>query len=191
MVALSGFVDTYYKKIKAEDAVKKVVGVKALAEGLQVGNSSFYQKSDSDIAEAVLFALQQHTSVPHENVKVKVEDGIVTLEGQVDWNYQRKLAEQAIEGLAGIRAIVNNIAIYSVTTGDNVKKRITDAFKRHAVLDASKLKAEVVGTKVILRGAVRSYAEKEDAELAAYSAPGIFEIENRIIIDTPEYSYEE
>lgn len=191
VVSLSGFVDTYYKKIKAEDAVRKVIGVKALAEGLQVGASPFYHKSDSDIAQSVLSALVHHTSVPNENIQAKVEDGIVTLEGQVDWNYQRKLAEQALEGLPGIRGIVNNIVIHSAATSENIKKRITEAFRRHAVLDASKLTAEIVGTKVILRGSVKSYAEKEDAEIAAYSAPGILQIENRIAIDTPEYSYEE
>jgi osmotically-inducible protein OsmY len=191
VVTLSGFVNTYFKKIKAEDAVKKISGVKALAEGLQVGKSPFYKISDSDIAEAVLSALQKHTSIPDENIKVKVEDGIVTLEGQVDWNYQRKLAENSLEGLAGVRGIVNNLIISSVATSENIKKRIADAFQRHAVLDASKLIAEIVGTTVILRGTVKSYSEKEDAENAAYSAPGIFKIDNRITIDTPEYSYED
>jgi len=191
VVSLSGFVDTYYKKIKAEDAARKVAGVRALAEELQVGPSPFYHKSDSDIAETALSSLRQHTSVPNENIKIRVEDGIVTLEGEVDWNYQRKLAEQALEGLAGVRGIVNNLVIHSVATSENIKKRITDAFKRHAVLDASKLTAEIVGSKVILRGTVKSYVEREDAESAAYSAPGIFQVDNRIAIDTPEYSYEE
>jgi osmotically-inducible protein OsmY len=191
VVSLSGFVDTYYKKIKAENAARKVAGVRALAEELQVGPSPFYHKSDSDIAETALSALRQHTSVPNENIKIRVEDGIVTLEGEVDWNYQRKLAEQALEGLAGVRGIVNNLIIHSVATSENIKKRITDAFRRHAVLDASKITAEIAGSKVILRGTVKSYTEREDAETAAYSAPGIFQVDNRIAIDTPEYSYEE
>lgn len=174
VVTLSGFVDTYYKKIKAEDAAKKVAGVKALAETLQVGVSPFYKKSDSDIAEMVLSMLKQHTSIPNENIRVKVEDGVVTLEGQVDWNYQRRLAEQAVEGLAGIRGIVNNLVIKSVATSENIKKRITAAFHRQATLDASRLTVETIGTKAILKGTVRSFAEKEDAETAAWSSPGIF-----------------
>lgn len=191
VVSLSGFVDTYFKKIKAEDAVKKISGVKALAESLQVGISPFYKKSDSDVAELVLSMLRQHTSIPDENIKIKVEDGIVTLEGRVDWNYQRKLAEQALEGLAGIRGIVNHLVIKSVTTSENIKKRITAAFHRQAAIDSSRLTVEIIGTKAILKGTVRSFAEKEEAESAAWSSPGIFEIENHLIVDTPEYSYEE
>ncbi|MBL7696904.1 MAG: BON domain-containing protein [Chitinophagaceae bacterium] len=191
VVTLSGSVDTYYKKIKAEDAVKKVSGVLALAESLQVGLSPLYQKSDSDIAESVLSALKQHTSIPDENIKVKVEDGIVTLEGLVDWNYQRKIAEQALEGLAGVRGIVDNLIIKSVASSENIKKRIKEAFHRQATLDASRLSVETVGTKAILKGSVRSFAEKEDAESAAWSSPGVFEIDNRISVEAPEYSYEE
>ena len=191
VVSLSGFVDTYYKKIKTEDAVKKVSGVKALAESLQVGVSPFYKKSDSDIAEMVLSMLKQHTSIPDENILVKIEDGIVTLEGRVDWNYQRKLAEQALEGLAGIRGIVNNLVIKSVATSENIKKRINAAFHRQATLDASRLTVETIGTKAILKGTVRSFAEKEEAESAAWTSPGILNIDNRITVETPEYSYEE
>jgi osmotically-inducible protein OsmY len=191
LVTLSGYVDTYYKKIKAEDAVKKIIAVRGLVEGLQVGMSPVYKKSDGDIALATLSVLKQHTSIPDENIKIKVEDGIITLEGQVDWYYQRKLAEEAIQGLAGIRGIVNNLIIKSVVTSENIKKRIIDAFQRNALVDASKLSVEIIGTKAILRGNARSYAEKQDAELAAYNAPGIFEIDNRITIEAPEYSYEE
>lgn len=191
VVTLSGSVDTYYKKIKAENAAKKVVGVRALAEDLRVGVSPLFKKSDAEIAEAALTALRQHTSIPDENLKLKVEDGIITIEGQVDWYYQRKLAEDSLQGLAGVRDIVNNISVKPLTTGENIKKRIADAFQRNAALDASRLSIDLVGSKAILKGNVRSFTEKEDALNAAWSAPGIFEVDNRITVEAPEFSYEE
>jgi osmotically-inducible protein OsmY len=191
IVTLSGSVDTYYKKTKAENAVKKVRGVKALAEQLRVGVSPFFKRTDSEIAESVINALREHTSIPEEKIQIKVEDGVVTLQGELDWYYQKKLAEDTLSGLAGVREIINAIKVKPFVSSEDVSRRITDTVKRNATLDASHIHVQVVGNKAILTGEVRSLSEKEDAAAAALSAPGIISIENLITVNQLEYSFEE
>jgi osmotically-inducible protein OsmY len=189
VVTLSGHVDSYSKKLVAENAAKKIKGVKAIAEDIQIGVSPAYRKTDTDIATAVLNALKWHAAVQEEKVKIKVEDGYVKLEGEVEWEYQRNYAKSAIEHLEGVRSVLNFITVKPKVSPSEIQRKISAAFQRSASLDADKIAAEVIGSKVILRGFVRSYAEKEDAANAAWSAPGITDVENKLVIKLLEYAY--
>ncbi|TAL57734.1 MAG: BON domain-containing protein [Bacteroidetes bacterium] len=189
IVTLSGTVDTYGKKVAAEDAAKSVMGVKAVAEDIQVKLSSSGKRNDTEIAEAVMNALKWHSAVREDKIKVKVEDGWVTLEGEADWEFQRSAARSMVEDLTGVIGIINNIRIKPSVVANDIKKRINSAFHRSATVDSEKINLEVVGSKVILTGKVRSYAEKRDAENAAWLAPGINKIENKLQIDTEVFAY--
>jgi osmotically-inducible protein OsmY len=180
IVTLTGIVDSYSKKLVAERVAKNTSGVKAIAEEIQVGISSSSRRTDTDIAEAILTALKWHTAVNENKIKIKVEDGVVTLNGEVEWDYQRRAAKKAIENLAGIRAIYNFISVKTTATPVDIKKKISDFFHRSATIDSDRVTVEVAGNKVILRGTVQSIKEKEDAELAAWAAPGIIDVDNRL-----------
>jgi osmotically-inducible protein OsmY len=191
IVTLSGQVDSFSKKLAAEKAAKKVAGVKAVAEDIQVGISPSFRKTDAEIAEAVLNALKWHTAVQEEKIKIKVEDGVVRLEGEVEWDYQRTNAKSAIENLTGVRSVVNLIRLKPKVTSADIQQKIRSAFQRSASVDAGKIITEVAGSKVSLYGKVRSLAEKEDAEIAAWNAPGVVNVESHLEIEVPEYAFEE
>lgn len=191
VVTLSGQVDSYSKKLSAEKAAKKVLGVKAIAEDIQIGVSPAYKKTDTEIAEAVLNALKWHTAVQEEKIKIKVEDGNVRLDGEVEWEYQRTNAKTAIENLSGVRSVINFITVKPRATATDVRQKIASAFHRSATIDAEKITTEVVGSKVTLRGKVRSIAEKEDAEIAAWNAPGVTVLENKLTVEEPVYEFAE
>lgn len=187
VVTLSGLVDTYFKKIAAERAAKRVAGVKAVAEDIQVGVSPAFPKTDTEIAQKVIDALQWHSGIQEEKIKVKVEDGHVKLEGEVDWEYQRNSAKTAIEHLNGVRSVINFITIRPRVTPSGLEQMINAAFHRSATLDANKIAVEVEGGKVTLRGKVRSYPEKEDAEITIWNAPGVTSLESKLEVFEPEF----
>lgn len=191
IVTLSGQVDAYSKKTQAERAAKKVLGVKAIAEDIQVGISPVYKKNDTEIAEAVVNALKWHTMIPDEKIKISVEDGTVKLEGEVEWEYQRSQAKSAIENLTGVRFVTNLVSVKPKVTPYEIQLKINNAFQRSANIDAGKVTVEVQGSKVILKGEVRSFAEKEDAENAAWAAPGVITVESKLEIKEPEYAFED
>jgi osmotically-inducible protein OsmY len=188
IVTLSGQVDSYYKKRSAEEAVKKVSGVKAIAEDIQIGVSPAYSKTDTEIAEAILIALKWHTAIQEEKIKVKVDDGNVTLLGTVDWDFQRVNARKAIEGLPGVKSVLNLITVNPKLTPAGIKQKIESAFQRAASINSRKIKVDVAGSKVILSGTVSSLAEKDEAETSVWNANGVEEVENRLEIEAPEYS---
>jgi osmotically-inducible protein OsmY len=184
IVTLSGMADTYSQKLAAERAVKKVLGVRAIAEDIQIGVSPVDKRTDTEIAQAAVTALYWHSAVPEDKVTVKVEDGIVTLDGTVEWDYQRHSALQAVSHLTGVRNIINQITVKPNKLAQDVQAKITAALHRSATVDAEKIKVEIDGSKVILRGMVRSFAEKEDVEEAAGYAPGVSKVESYLYVES-------
>jgi len=184
IVTLTGTVDKYIKKTSAERAAMKVTGVKAIANDIEVKLSDWNAKNDTEIAEVVLNALKWNTSIPDDKIKVIVEHGWVTLEGQVEWGFQRDAATSAVEYLIGVKGINNRIEVVSsVATSDSVKNKIRAAFLRDHYLNANKIKVELNGSTAILKGLVNSLPEKRAAENAAWSAPGISKVENKLEVD--------
>lgn len=187
VVTLSGAVDTYTKKLLAETAAKRVLGVKAIAEDIEVKVSGTGIKNDSEIAEAALSALKWQSTFLEENVKVKVESGWLTLEGQLEWEFMKSSAARAVENLVGVRGVTNAIKITPKLDPVDIKRKIKNAFHRSATIDSDNISIETIDNKVILTGKVRSWVEKKDAERAAWLAPGVNMIDNRLVIDTEVY----
>lgn len=186
IVTLTGQVDSYYKKISAEKAARKVAGVRAIAEDIQLRVSPSFIKTDAELAESVLNALKWHSAVDEEKLKIKVENGVVTLDGEVEWEFQRTSARNAVSNLLGVRNVISNIVLKPKLTAIDIKAKISSAFHRTATIDAQNIEVEILGNKAILRGRVRSYAEKDDAESAAWSAPGIAYVDNKLELE-PEF----
>lgn len=189
IVTLTGQVDSYAKKLEAEQAAKKVFGVKAVAEEIQVGLSPAYRKNDTEIAAAVLHALKWHTAIPDDRVQVKVEDGFVKLEGEVEWAFERDSATNAVKYLTGVRSVSNLITIKPKVTVHELEKKIRAAFHRSATVDAEKITVTVEGNKATLTGKVRSFAEKREAENAVWAGPGIFSLDSKLVVEEPELVY--
>jgi osmotically-inducible protein OsmY len=181
VVTLSGFVSTFWDKDAAERAAKRVYGVKAVANDISV--KPLWQRSDPEIARDAIQQLERHISIPDDKIKVSVKNGWVTLEGTVDREFQKKFAHSAVKKLKGVTGITNKITIKPKTTPEEVKDKIEDALRRSAELDARRIRVEVKDGSVTLHGRVRSWAEREEAERAAWSSPGTTVVENEIVVE--------
>lgn len=183
VVTLSGTVSNYAKKFKAERAAERVHGIKAVALDLNVKIPTSSMRTDTEIAHAALNALKWDVEVPDDKITLRVEDGRVLLEGEVDWQYQRAAAERAVRNLAGVKSVGNLISVKPKHVSPfDVSAKIKEAFKRSAEVDSSKVNVESLDGKVILKGFVRSWAERRDAENAAWSAPGVTQVEDRLAV---------
>jgi osmotically-inducible protein OsmY len=183
VVTLAGHVDSYAEKWAAERVASKVKGVKAIANELEVVPPSSHTRTDADIAHAAVDALRWSVMVPHDRIKVRVEDGWITLEGDVEWYFQREATERAVHNLVGVKGVTNLITVAERPAPTDMKAKIKEALQRGAAFDAEHIDVEIEGHKAILKGTVRSYAEWRDAERAARNAPGITEVDNRLTID--------
>ena len=189
VVTLTGFVDAYPKKAAAEKVAKGVAGVKALAEDIQVKYGDNYKKTDKEIAKAAVNALEWNASVPKEKVMLKVDNGYIYLTGELPWDYQRNAAKRTLQNLLGVKEVINNIEIGPKVEPHNIEGQITKAFERSADLEAKGIRVQADGHTVQLKGKVHSMKEKELAEKAAYKAPGVFQVQNDIVVQYyPELS---
>ena len=182
VVTLTGWVDSYTKKWAAEEAVRRVRGVKAVANDIEVRLPSSSERTDADIAAAAVRALEWDAFLPVDKIKVTVSKGFVTLEGSVDWQYQKSDAERVVRRLTGVKGVSNLITVKPRVAPAELKRQIEQALVRSAETDAQKITVEVDGSKVVLRGTVRSWAERQEAERAAWAAPGVTSVDNRITI---------
>jgi osmotically-inducible protein OsmY len=181
VVTLSGFVSSYWEKDAAEKAAKRVYGVRAVANDLEVKLGT--TRTDPEIARDAVHELESHVSIPAQNIKVTVRNGWVTLEGRVDWQYQKELAQAAVKRLRGVLGVTSLIEVKPQVSPDEIKNKIEDALRRSAELDARRITVEVDGTAIKLYGNVRSWAERDEAERAAWSAPGVTRVENHINVN--------
>lgn len=180
VVTLTGHLDTFAEKAAIERAVQRVQGVQAVAVELDIRLAPGHVRSDTDIAAAAEYAMLWHAQVPTERIKVKVDQGWVTLSGEVDWEFQRREAERAIRPLTGVVGIRNDIVLKAKVTPADVGKRIRDALTRQAEREVKAITVDVSGQNVTLRGTVHSWAERAAAQGAAWSAPGVTSVVNEL-----------
>ncbi|HMD67214.1 MAG TPA: BON domain-containing protein [Stellaceae bacterium] len=183
VVTLTGFVTSYAEKAAAERAARRVKGVKAIAEEIEVRLPSDTKRADDEIAARALDILKWQVGVPADRITVKVEKGIVTLMGDVDWQFQKTDAEHVVHKLTGVINVVNQIRVASPVRASDVKEKIQKALERSADVEASRITVQTEGGRVVLSGKVRAWYERDIAERAAWSAPGVTEVQDHLTID--------
>ncbi|WP_159476808.1 BON domain-containing protein [Dyadobacter sp. 3J3] len=186
VITLTGSVDTYAKKTEAENAVKNVAGVKAVVERIQLTFGSFGKKDDSDIASEIISAFKWNWEIPDATIHVKVEDCWVTLDGEVEWNYQKEAAKKAVTGLLGVVGVTDSIIINSYIKDSIEQRDIQKAIERNSFIEDDDVKVKVSGNTVTLSGSVHSLFQKDECGRMAWNAPGVFSVKNDLEID---YAY--
>ncbi|MDB5840700.1 MAG: putative osmotically inducible protein [Herminiimonas sp.] len=182
VVTLTGYVSSYAQKYEAEKDAKRIAGVVGVANDIEVRLPDVDQRPDPDIARDVVAAIRKKLPFSAENIKVVVRDGWATLEGQVEWNYQKERAEEESRWVKGVKGVANLIDVKPSIAPNEIKRKIEEALKRLAELDADNIKVETRDGEVVLEGTVHSWFEREEAERAAWSAPGVRKVEDRIAI---------
>jgi osmotically-inducible protein OsmY len=182
VVTLAGFVKSYTDKYEAESAAKRVAGVRAVANDIEVRMPSVDERPDPDIARDAVSAIKSQLPISSEHIKVVIKNGWVTLEGQVEWQYQRHTAESAVRRIKGVKGVSNLIQLRPRAEPTEIRKKIQEAFKRNAEVDANRIMVETNGGEVVLKGTVRSWIEREEAERVAWSAPGVIKVVDQIAV---------
>jgi osmotically-inducible protein OsmY len=183
VVTLTGFVKSYTDKYEAEAAAKRVAGVVAVANDIEVRLPSVDERPDPEIARDAVTAIKSQLPISYEHIKVVVKGGWVTLEGQVEWQYQRQTAENAVRRIKGVKGVSNLIQLKPRVQPSEIQRKIQEAFRRNAEIDANRITVETNGSEVILKGTVRSWIEREEAERAAWSAPGVTKVDDQIVVN--------
>ena len=182
VVTLAGFVRSYSQKLEAEAAVKRVAGVIGIANDLEVRLPSEAKRPDPEIAREAVAAIKNQLPYSGDHIRVVIKNGLITLEGEVEWNYQRELAANTVRRLKGVMGVSNLIQVKPRAQPAEVKRKIEEAFRRSAEVDAKHVTVETTGSEVVLRGTVRSWFERQEAERAAWAAPGVTKVDNRLVI---------
>lgn len=183
VITLTGTVDSYAKKSEAENAAKNVAGVKAVVEEIDIRFGILGKKNDNEIAAEVLKALKENWEVPDGKIKVQVEEGWITLEGELEWNYQKEAAKAAIKNLEGVLGVSNHIEVKASSHDAIEKSAIEQALTRNWSIDEEDIQVLVLGNKVTLTGIVDSVYQREEAGRIAWNAPGVWAVDNELVID--------
>jgi osmotically-inducible protein OsmY len=182
VVTLAGFTKSYTDRREAEIAAKRVAGVRAVANDIEVRLPAIDQRPDPDIARDAVAALKAALPISYDRIKVVLNDGWLTLEGGVEWQYQKTTAENAVRRVKGVKGVTNVITVKPKVQSTELQRKILDAFRRNAEVDANRITVEANGSEVVLKGTVRSWIEREEAERVAWSAPGVTRVEDRIVV---------
>jgi osmotically-inducible protein OsmY len=182
VVTLAGFVKSYTDKYEAEAAAKRVAGVVAVANDIEVRMPSVDERPDPEIARDAVVAIKSQLPVSSEKIKVVVKNGWISLEGEVEWQYQRSTAETAVRRIKGVKGVNNTIKLKPRAEPSEIKRKIQQAFRRNAEVDSNRIMVEADGSAVTLKGTVRSWIEREEAERAAWAAPGVATVVNQIVV---------
>jgi osmotically-inducible protein OsmY len=182
VVTLAGFVRSYMQKYEAESDAKRVAGVVAVANDIEVRLPNIDERPDPDIARDAIARIKSELPYAWEGIRVVVKSGWLTLEGEVEWYYQKERAEEAVRRVRGVKSVTNSIQVKPRVAPTEIRRKIEEALRRAAEIDASRVTVETNGGEVILRGSVRSWVERQEAERAAWAAPGVWKVDNRIIV---------